>query len=246
MHGWAYGAIYASSRERTRRAGDGSAARSDHGIRRRTRDRRRRRAVLPGGHARARVWPMANASRALLIGSRRGRRRHRLLRRQVTDSRVIFAVAFAAYLVTLGLLGRTVLTQSATSGSPRLYHPHNRLWIDLAGSFPVATSGNRWQIGRRMRCQSGKLRMEPLWSPVVATHGNRSQIGHAGKPPKQAKTVAEGCDPLPTSFHGSHSARLGCRGCSSRSAFAISSSWVAAQLASRRSASSEREPGSAV
>lgn len=31
---------------------------------------------------------------------------------QVTDSRVIFTVAFAAYLVTLGLLGRTVLTQS--------------------------------------------------------------------------------------------------------------------------------------
>jgi hypothetical protein len=31
---------------------------------------------------------------------------------QVTDSSLIFAVAFAAYLVTLGLLGRTVLSQS--------------------------------------------------------------------------------------------------------------------------------------
>src|SRR5262249_36840753 len=47
-----------------------------------------------------------------------------------------------------------------------------------------------------------QLRMEPLWSPVVATGGNRSQIGHAQKPQKQAKTVAVGCDRLPQSFDG--------------------------------------------
>jgi hypothetical protein len=31
--------------------------------------------------------------------------------------------------------------------------------------------------------------MEPLWSPVVATGGNRSQIGSVEKPLKQGKTV---------------------------------------------------------
>src|SRR6266566_2448803 len=39
--------------------------------------------------------------------------------------------------------------------------------------------------------------MEPLWSPVVATGRNRSQIARAEKPGKQAKTVAVGCDRLP-------------------------------------------------
>jgi hypothetical protein len=31
---------------------------------------------------------------------------------------------------------------------------------------------------------------------MVATGGNRSQIGHAQKPLKQAKTIAAGCDQL--------------------------------------------------
>jgi len=39
--------------------------------------------------------------------------------------------------------------------------------------------------------------MEPLWSPGVATGGNRSQIAHTRKRWKQAKTVAVGCDQLP-------------------------------------------------
>jgi hypothetical protein len=39
--------------------------------------------------------------------------------------------------------------------------------------------------------------MEPLWSPAVATGGNRSQIAPAGTTLKQAKTVAVGCDQLP-------------------------------------------------
>jgi hypothetical protein len=37
---------------------------------------------------------------------------------------------------------------------------------------------------------------------VVATGGNRSQIGSAQKPQKQAKTVATGCDRLPEGAHG--------------------------------------------
>jgi hypothetical protein len=44
--------------------------------------------------------------------------------------------------------------------------------------------------------------MEPLWSPVVATSGNRSQIAQPLEPQKQAKTVAAGCDQLPFGFHG--------------------------------------------
>ena len=44
--------------------------------------------------------------------------------------------------------------------------------------------------------------MEPLWSPVVATGGNRPQIDRRSRPRKQAKSVATGCHPLPETFHG--------------------------------------------
>jgi len=44
--------------------------------------------------------------------------------------------------------------------------------------------------------------MEPLWSPVVATSGNLSQIPRARKPRNHAKTVAVDCDRLPEKFHG--------------------------------------------
>jgi hypothetical protein len=44
--------------------------------------------------------------------------------------------------------------------------------------------------------------MEPLWSPVVATGGNRSQIARPRKRLNQAKTVAAGCDQLPFEAHG--------------------------------------------
>src|SRR5262245_24558020 len=49
--------------------------------------------------------------------------------------------------------------------------------------------------------------MEPLWSPVVATGGKRSQIGWPQKPQKQAKTVAVGCDRLPNGAHGKEGGR---------------------------------------
>jgi hypothetical protein len=51
--------------------------------------------------------------------------------------------------------------------------------------------------------------MEPLWSPVFATGGNRWQIGSALNPPKQAKSLAMGCDRLPEKFHGKQGV---CRG----------------------------------
>jgi hypothetical protein len=44
--------------------------------------------------------------------------------------------------------------------------------------------------------------MEPLWSPVVATGGNRWQIGSEQTRLKQARTVAVGCDRLRATFHG--------------------------------------------
>jgi hypothetical protein len=51
--------------------------------------------------------------------------------------------------------------------------------------------------------------MEPLWSPVVASAGNRSQIRTGQRRPKQAKTVAVGCDRLPFGAHGKQGV---CRG----------------------------------
>jgi hypothetical protein len=44
--------------------------------------------------------------------------------------------------------------------------------------------------------------MEPLWSPVVATVGNESQMVSPRKPAKQAKTVGLGCDRLRETLHG--------------------------------------------
>jgi hypothetical protein len=44
--------------------------------------------------------------------------------------------------------------------------------------------------------------MEPLWTPVVATGGNRSQIGKPQERQNQAKTVAVSRDRLPFGAHG--------------------------------------------
>jgi hypothetical protein len=52
-------------------------------------------------------------------------------------------------------------------------------------------------------CSQGwQQRMEPLWSPVVATGGNQRQIGFALEPRNQAKSLAMGCDRLPIGAHG--------------------------------------------
>jgi hypothetical protein len=44
--------------------------------------------------------------------------------------------------------------------------------------------------------------MERLWSLAVATSGNRWQIGRPRKRRNQAKTVATGCDQLPWDLDG--------------------------------------------
>jgi hypothetical protein len=46
------------------------------------------------------------------------------------------------------------------------------------------------------------LRMEPLWSPVVATGGNQPQVLRSQKPQKQAKSVATACHRLRREVHG--------------------------------------------
>src|SRR5712691_4209090 len=58
--------------------------------------------------------------------------------------------------------------------------------------------------GLRRACSRPKLgvRMEPLWSPGVATGGNQGQLAGRCEPRKQAKSVATGCHQLPATFHG--------------------------------------------
>jgi hypothetical protein len=64
----------------------------------------------------------------------------------------------------------------------------------------VARSSNQ-RVGRGLgglaeRGDVADTRMEPLWSPVVATGGNQWQIAKARNPRNQAKSVATGCDRL--------------------------------------------------
>src|SRR5437667_7444569 len=68
---------------------------------------------------------------------------------------------------------------------------------------------NRWPSLQGRSSQKRQRRMEPLWSPVVATGGNRWRIRSARNPPKQAKSVAVGCHRLPEKFHGKQGV---CRG----------------------------------
>ena len=51
-------------------------------------------------------------------------------------------------------------------------------------------------------CQQRLQRMEPLWTPVVATGGKPWQITWPPKWRNQAKTVAVSCDQLPRAAHG--------------------------------------------
>src|ERR671934_94997 len=71
----------------------------------------------------------------------------------------------------------------------------------VAGVLGTAPSMGR-RASARCCCRNRLRRMEPLWSPVVATRGNRSQIRRPPKPQKQAKSLAVGCDGLPPGAHG--------------------------------------------
>jgi hypothetical protein len=55
--------------------------------------------------------------------------------------------------------------------------------------------------------------MEPLWSPVVATGGNRSQIPRRRKAQNEAKNLAVGCDESPLQAHGKQGVCRGATGC---------------------------------
>jgi hypothetical protein len=61
--------------------------------------------------------------------------------------------------------------------------------------------------------------MEPLWSPAVATRGNRWQMGRPQERLKQAKTVAAGCDRFARDVHG----KKGVDGSSPSEGFRVSS-----------------------
>jgi hypothetical protein len=68
-------------------------------------------------------------------------------------------------------------------------------------------SGIRLAVGRKPRpwreCRhSGQRRMEPLWSPVVASSGNQRQVGCRQQARDHAKTVAVGCVQVLRAAHG--------------------------------------------
>src|SRR5262245_51822918 len=71
----------------------------------------------------------------------------------------------------------------------------------LAALRMTASSASVRYLSRRC-CQTGLRRMEPLWSPVVATGRNWSQMPRARRPRNQAKTVAVGCERLRKAAHG--------------------------------------------
>src|SRR3954451_19894511 len=73
--------------------------------------------------------------------------------------------------------------------------------VDVSGERLLSASTSQG-LPRHSRSRVRQQRMEPLWSPVVATGGNRSQIALAPNPQDQAKTVAAGCDRLPIGAHG--------------------------------------------
>src|SRR2546422_8782087 len=75
----------------------------------------------------------------------------------------------------------------------RTYDPHRDL-LELHGLERPACSNTL--------VPRGSHHISSLWSPVVATGGNRQQIGESRKPQKQAKTVAVGCDWLRKTFLG--------------------------------------------
>ena len=88
----------------------------------------------------------------------------------------------------------TNLTGDAFRGDRRLLTPLARTWRHRRRDVTLSRS--------YARSQDRQLRMEPLWSPAVATRGNRWQMERPQKRLRQAQTVAVGCDQLPESFHG--------------------------------------------
>jgi hypothetical protein len=88
---------------------------------------------------------------------------------------------------SLDLRGKRVLLEH---GRNRRQSIANRRPLVPAGSVASLCS-LRWQ-----------RRMEPLWSPVVATGGNQRQIDCVRKRLKQARTAAVGCDRLRRGVHG--------------------------------------------
>jgi hypothetical protein len=88
---------------------------------------------------------------------------------------------------------------------PRSLGAH-RHWLSTRRSAP-ARPGRPAMRERRGEAtpschQSRVARMEPFWSPGVATGGNRRQMPRGQNAGEQAKTVAVDCNHLPGGFHG--------------------------------------------
>src|SRR6266581_2034300 len=82
----------------------------------------------------------------------------------------------------------------------RAYDPHRDL-LELHGLERPACSNTL--------VPRGSHHISSLWSPAVATSGNRWQMRRRRKQRKQAKSVAPGCHQLPANFHGKEGV---CRG----------------------------------
>jgi len=105
--------------------------------------------------------------------------------------------------------GRCLLMLQQPSESPR--HPIPMLGVGRTAATRLLTrldgSSTSRSLLRRLReteqrCRNRLQRMEPLWSPVVATGGNQSQLGSMLAPQKQAKTFAAGCARSLIGAHG--------------------------------------------
>src|SRR5437870_5951519 len=82
----------------------------------------------------------------------------------------------------------TTITSADANPSPSATHARS--------SNQLGATRNHYttEVGPRIRT------MEPLWSPVVATGGKRSQIHQRQERQKHAKTVATRCHRLPETF----------------------------------------------
>ena len=97
------------------------------------------------------------------------------------------------------LLGLVIPTEGTATVDGRPYgelaEPSRHVGAVLAARVVVSPA-------TRAQATPGRPGMERLWSPAVATGGNRWQIERPRKRLKQAKPVADGCDQLPGPQNG--------------------------------------------
>jgi hypothetical protein len=81
---------------------------------------------------------------------------------------------------------------AASRSLPKRTAPSGLKWLP-PGPALICTGGYRRSLrGCPRRSHSRQLRMEPLWSPAVATHGNRWQMARPLKQPSR-RSAAHTC-----------------------------------------------------